>query len=144
MISAALDANTVVSGVFTAKGNPARVLDAARDGQFRCISSEAVVAEVARALSSDKARRAYGVTDDDVADVLGFLESDDVLVQISVRVEGVAAHYHDDLILATAVSGKADYLVTGDRQLLALGSFQGVRIVTPRAFLEILGLEPPA
>jgi predicted nucleic acid-binding protein len=45
------------------------------------------------------------------------------------------------LILATAVSGGADYLVTGDKQLLKLGSFEGVRIVDSRAFLEILDRE---
>jgi predicted nucleic acid-binding protein len=42
------------------------------------------------------------------------------------------------LILATAVSGGADYLVAGDKQLLKLGSFEGVRIVDSRAFLDIL------
>jgi predicted nucleic acid-binding protein len=55
-------------------------------------------------------------------------------------VQGVASHPEDDLILATAVSAQADYLVTGDRQLLALGRYQGVEIVTPRAFATILGL----
>jgi predicted nucleic acid-binding protein len=56
-------------------------------------------------------------------------------------VQGVASHPEDDLILATAVSAQADYLVTGDRQLLALGEYQGAQIVTPRAFATILG--PP-
>jgi predicted nucleic acid-binding protein len=44
----------------------------------------------------------------------------------------------DDAILATALSGKADFLVTGDRQLLRLGTYRGVRIVTARDFLTIL------
>jgi uncharacterized protein len=38
------------------------------------------------------------------------------------------------------VAAKADYLVTGDRaHLLPLGEYRGVRIVSPRGFLEILG-----
>ena len=44
----------------------------------------------------------------------------------------------DDMVVATAVAAKADYLVTGDEKLLRLGSFHGVRIVTPRAFLDVL------
>ncbi len=59
---------------------------------------------------------------------------------ITVTVQGVASHPEDDLILATAVSARADYLVTGDRQLLALGTFQGVQIVSPRDFVAILDL----
>jgi predicted nucleic acid-binding protein len=43
-------------------------------------------------------------------------------------------------ILVPAVSARADYLVTGDRQLLALHAFQGVQIVSPREFLSILAL----
>jgi uncharacterized protein len=45
----------------------------------------------------------------------------------------------DDVIVATAVAAKADYLVTGDRRhLLSLGAYEGIRIVTPRQFLGIL------
>jgi uncharacterized protein len=43
----------------------------------------------------------------------------------------------DDAILALAVSGRADVIVTGDRDLLVLDPFQGVRILTPRAFLDL-------
>ena len=51
---------------------------------------------------------------------------------------GVATHPEDDLVLATAVSAQADYLVTRDRQLLKLGSYQGVAIVSPTEFLDEL------
>ena len=42
----------------------------------------------------------------------------------------------DNKFLELAVCGKTDYLVTGDRELLDLGIFQGVSIVTPRQFIE--------
>lgn len=44
------------------------------------------------------------------------------------------------MILATALSAKADYLVTGDGPLLRKigGSYQGVNLVTPNAFVEVL------
>jgi predicted nucleic acid-binding protein len=53
----------------------------------------------------------------------------------------VATHPEDDLVLATAVSAHADYLVTGDRKLQRLGSYQGVRILSPREFLAVLAPE---
>jgi predicted nucleic acid-binding protein len=59
-------------------------------------------------------------------------------VPITIVVEGVATHPEDDLILAIALSGGVDYLVTLDRQLLALESYGGVRILTPQAFFAIL------
>ena len=44
----------------------------------------------------------------------------------------------DDPILGTAVAASADYLVTGDRDLLDLGSFRGIPITTARQFLDLL------
>ena len=45
----------------------------------------------------------------------------------------------DDPIIATAVAAKADYLVTGDRaHLLPIGQYEGIRIVSPREFFDIL------
>jgi putative PIN family toxin of toxin-antitoxin system len=45
---------------------------------------------------------------------------------------------NDKLILASAFSGKADLLVTGDKELLALGRFKELEIVSPRIFWEKL------
>ena len=46
----------------------------------------------------------------------------------------------DDAILAAAVERCADYIVTGDQDLLAIGDYQSTRIVTPRAFLQRLNM----
>lgn len=56
------------------------------------------------------------------------------------KVSGLASHPADDLVLDTAVSAGATYVVTGDGPLLRLGVVQGVTIVSPRHFLEILEL----
>ena len=47
----------------------------------------------------------------------------------------------DDWVLATAVAGEADVIVSGDKDLLILKRFQGIPIVTPRGFLELLQQE---
>ena len=48
-------------------------------------------------------------------------------------------HDPDDEVLATATTGQAEVIVTGDRRLLGLGSHRNIRIVTPRDFLTFLG-----
>lgn len=52
------------------------------------------------------------------------------------RLEAPISRDHDDRVLATAVAGKADLIVTGDEDLLILETFKGVEILTPRRFLE--------
>ena len=51
---------------------------------------------------------------------------------------GVCRDEDDDVVLATALAGKADVIVTGDEDLLVLKKFRGIEILSPRQFLELL------
>ena len=56
------------------------------------------------------------------------------------KLRAVPGDPKDDMVVATAVATTAEYLVTGDRKhLLSLGTYEGIQIVTPRDFLELLG-----
>ena len=52
--------------------------------------------------------------------------------------ERICRDRDDDVVLATALAGKADVIVTGDDDLLVLKEFRGIRILSPRQFLELL------
>jgi putative PIN family toxin of toxin-antitoxin system len=75
-------------------------------------------------------------------DVRAFLRHDlmksSKLVEISVHVSGVASHASDDEVLSAAVSGNADYLVTGDADFLRVREYAGVKVRTPAEFLREL------
>lgn len=66
------------------------------------------------------------------------LRTDPEWVGVTARLEGVASHPEDDLILATAISAEVEYLVTGDKQLLAHDGYRRLRIIAPREFLDII------
>ncbi len=140
MIWAVLDANAIVSANLVEQGISGQILQAARDRRFRLVTSDVIIAEVVRTLGKDRIRRKYGLTAEDVERVRHLLEHEAAKTPITTEIHGVATHWEDDWILATAVSGRAHYLVTGDRQLQALGSYQGVTIVSPRQFAAVLGL----
>jgi predicted nucleic acid-binding protein len=62
--------------------------------------------------------------------LVALLDSSALIVVPDAGVRGVATHPEDDVVLATGVSAGADFLVTGDRKLLQLGTYRGVRITT--------------
>jgi predicted nucleic acid-binding protein len=64
-----------------------------------------------------------------------------ILVEPSLELSVVHADPTDNRVLEAAVEGQADYIVTGDGDLLELGAFEGTRIVTPRDFVAILARE---
>lgn len=138
MIVAVLDTNLIVSAVLSPRGVPSRILDAARAREFTMATSAAIIGEVLATLSRDKIRRKYHIGPDDVVRIRDLLEHEAVSTIISHDVSGVATHPEDAAILATAVSARADFLVTGDIQLQRLGVYRDVGTLSPRDFLDVL------
>jgi predicted nucleic acid-binding protein len=60
-----------------------------------------------------------------------------LIIPVTARVSGIATHPEDDVILATAESAQAHYLVTGERKLQRLGAYKE-KILSPSAFLDVL------
>jgi predicted nucleic acid-binding protein len=61
----------------------------------------------------------------------------DTRFRLSVLLMGVCRDPNDDFILECAVVSRADVIVTGDKDLLSLGEYEGIRIVTARQYLEM-------
>lgn len=135
MIRAVLGANVLASGPRFRKGRQAAILDLWTERAFEMILSRRLLQEIENRLANDVFVGRFGPN---VESNIYLAIKRAPITDLMNPVFGAATHPEDDLILATAVSGGADSLVNGDKQLLKLGSFEGVRIVDSRAFLEIL------
>jgi len=69
------------------------------------------------------------------------LRTSATIVVPATTVSGVGEDPEDDLVIATALAGNADFLVTGDKHLQGLGRFRGITILDPHQFLEWLQSE---
>lgn len=127
-----LDTNVFVSALF-GKGPPARLYDAFKEGRFCLVSSHTLIAELADVLL----RPELGIPAVDVKTAFRILRRRALILRPRVRVTA-CRDPKDDRVLECAVAGGAEVLVTGDRDLLALDPFRGIRIVTPSAFLRRL------
>ncbi len=141
MPRAVLDSSVLVSAFLTPHGSVVRLLrDPARSCYQLCLS-EAILTETAETLlGKSKLRRYAEYADDDVRNYIRWLLTQAEIVADTPASRVVPNDPKDDAIIAAAVAAKADYLVTGDRaHLLPIGEYQGIRIISPREFLEILG-----
>ncbi len=137
MISAVFDTNVLASGFVRPEPAPGQLLLLWRAGHYTLVTSEHILSELARTFQEPYFAR--HLTPEQRASNLEILRREALVVPITANVSGVATHPEDDHILATAVSARADYLVTGDTKLQRLGAYEGVTIVGPRQFLELLG-----
>ncbi len=136
MIRAVLDVNVLASGSLKAPTPPGLLLDIWQAGSFRLIISAHILTNLRRALAKTYFQRR--LTAAETIAFLTLLRQEAILAPIIVPVQGIAPDAEDDLVLATAVSGQADYLVTGDAAFQDLHSYRGIQIVSPRAFLGVL------
>ena len=139
MLRAVLDANVFVSAAIHPGGPPGRIIERfLRTTAFTLVLSPGIVAEVLRALAYPKVRR-YLRRD---LDATLWFEDLVVLAEFvpgAAQVSDVSEDPDDDKYLAAAVEGRATFVVTGDPHLLAVRQYEGVRVVNPRAFLDLLG-----
>jgi len=139
MPRAVLDSSVLVSAFLKPGSLPATLLTRAREGAFSLVLSSYVIQETAAVLARPKVRAGRAYTPEEVArycrDLLAVAE----IVGELPDIDAVPNDPKDNPVVATAVAGKADYLVTGDRaHLLPLGEYRGVRMVSPREFLDLL------
>ncbi len=124
-----LDSNVVVSGLGWS-GAPAKILDAALNDRLVLLTSPLLLAELRRVLGYPKLAKVIG----DAQQLVDLVEESSVVV-LPTRTLAVVGDESDNRVLEAAVEGAADYIVSGDGDLLELGSFEGIPIVTPATFL---------
>ena len=128
-----LDTNILVSAVLSKTGKARHALDKAQNIGTVLMSS-AVLSEVEEVLFRPKFDR-YVTQFERRFFLSNFLK---MVEFVAVReVIQICRDPKDDKILALALSGKAEYIVTGDRDLLVLKCFQEIKIVTIEQFLTL-------
>jgi putative PIN family toxin of toxin-antitoxin system len=127
------DTSVLVSALLLENSKPRRALDFALGGG-EILLSFAVLAELYDVLNRKQFRR-Y-INEEDIRRFLAALTREAEWVDIGERILA-CRDPKDDKFLELAVSGHAEYIVTGDADLIVLHPFRGIQILTPSAFLEI-------
>ena len=132
MIRATVDTNILISGLVYGRGKPHDLLQRALAGEISLTISQSIVDEMADVLA-----RMFGATPEETAEAREIVAEAARMVTPSVELNVIAHDPPDNRVLECAVSAGSDYIVTGDKDLLRLKQFNGIRIVTVAEFLDI-------
>jgi len=119
-------------------GTLAPVLEAWQAGRFMLVVTDDIVHEYQAVLCRSKFRLPGPVLDG----IIGYVFRRAEFVNVVEPLHVIAADPSDDRFLEATVAGQAEAIVSGDRHLLSLGTFQGIAIVSGRWFLERLTQGP--
>ena len=135
MLKIVADTNVLISSLIR-KGKPHELILRIDGIEARLISSNVLMNELTSVLAEERIAR-Y-VTRSDVERFLRYVGKRTTIVKVRGEFQVVEEDPKDNVVLNTACSGRADYIVSGDRQLIPLREFKGIRIVTVSEMLDIL------
>jgi putative PIN family toxin of toxin-antitoxin system len=130
-----VDTNIFISALLSATGEPRRLFRTILDQQIELLLSESVYAELTTRLLRPKFDRyrdaeAWNLFLDELIELATWCPD--------VAIEPICRDPDDDKFLALAVSGDADAIISGDKDLLDLRTYDGIPIMTPAAFMQAL------
>lgn len=133
MVTVVIDTNVLISAL-VGHGKPRQLVTELVEKHV-IVSSRGLLVELFDVLSRERFKE---VEKSHVDLLLSILARKVVLVPDEDRYRIIADDPDDDLVLNAAHSGKADYIVSGDKHLLNLKVFKGIRIVTVKTMLEVV------
>ena len=132
MLRVTADTNILISGLVYRRGKPYDLLRMAIDGTISLTISQHILDELA-----DVLMRKFDSTPEEIAEANGIVGDAARIVQPSVQIDVIKEDPPDNRILECAVSAGADYIVTGDKDLLRLGAYDSIKILTVSDFLKV-------
>lgn len=130
-----LDSNVLISAIVFG-GKPRQILQSIIRGKVGLAVSEFILEEVKAVLAGRKFQFPSPVVHAVMTEIRIMSE----LVEPQVRINKIKKDPDDNRVLECAVESKADYIVSGDMDLLELGAFKGISIVNPTGFIERIGV----
>lgn len=129
---AVLDTNVLVSAVLFG-GRVARLHSLWKQNRFTMVASKKIVEEYLRVLSYPK----FGLTEDEIKnifheEILPYIEP----VIVKGKTRNICKDPDDDKFLECAAESNADFIISGDDDLLRIKEYHGCPIVTPEKFLR--------
>ena len=134
MVRVVLDTNVFVSILLKSK-SCLKIRNAFLDGAFDIVTSPDLIKELIATIGKPKFKNIF-----DHHEIKNLVEliNIDAILSIPEEKITVCRDPADNIILECAVSGKVDFIVTGDKDLLTLKLFRKIPIITPKKFLEII------
>ncbi|HEV2960630.1 MAG TPA: putative toxin-antitoxin system toxin component, PIN family [Candidatus Angelobacter sp.] len=130
-----LDTNILLSGLLSPLGAPAKLLDAWERKIFTLVACDEIITEFRNVVSRPFFRRRLR---DSAAELLAADVRDFSLFFEHLTSSPLASDPKDSYLLALAETSQAEFLVTGDKALLALKKHKSTRIISPAMMVELL------
>jgi len=136
ILKAVLDTSVMVSVAFAKEGLAKELRDPIAEETFTLVTSKEIMAELYRILHYPRIRKQFRPSAEDIDEFIGLILERALLTPGSYTRHRIRDDPTDDMFLACALEGKADYIVSRDPHLRNLKQFQAIKIIDVKGFIE--------
>lgn len=138
-----VDTNVIISAILNPHGKPTQIINAIIDGKLILITSHAMIDEVRRVLFYPKIKnllkKKKRATPENISK--NFIDRLFKLANITsdeIKLDVIQDDHDDNIFLACAVEGKADFIISGDQHLTTLKNYKEIQILSPAEVINMI------
>lgn len=133
---AVIDTNVMVSVAFAKGGLAKKLRDMIADCAFTLVTSKEILAELYKVLHYPRIIKHFEPSEEDIDEFIGMIIERALITKGHYSLHKIKEDPTDDMFLACALEGKADYIVSRDPHLRDLKHFRGIQIVGASTFVK--------
>ena len=131
-VKVVIDTNIYISAIFWS-GNPREIIELGRDKKIYIFTSAEIKDELAIKLNTK-----FKLNDSEIKNILLDFSTFTIPVEVSLRVNAISDDPEDNKFIECALTCSADYIVSGDKHLLKMKEYAGIRILRATEFLRFV------
>ena len=135
-LKAVIDTSVMVSVAFAKEGIAKKLRDLIADSAFVLVTSKAILKELYEVLHYPHIIKRFKPSEEDIDEFVGMIIENSVITKGAYSIEGIAEDPKDDMFIACALEGNADYIVSRDPHLRNIKHFHGIQIIDATTFIK--------
>jgi putative PIN family toxin of toxin-antitoxin system len=127
-----IDTNIFISAFYWG-GTPQKIIDRVIEGTDKLFISENILNEIAAVMARPKFKSSFEIIEKYIHSIKKFSRT----ISVTGNIKGVCRDKDDDDKIECALLSSANYLITGDIDLLTLGNYKNIKIITGKEYLKL-------
>lgn len=136
ILKAVIDTSVMVSVAFAKKGVAKKLKNLIADDAFIMVSSKEIIKELLEVLHYPHIVQHFRPSNEYIGEFIGMIIEHSEITEGNYTIEGITEDPNDDMFIACALEGKADYIVSRDPHLRNIKHYRGIQIVDATSFIS--------
>ena len=132
-----IDSNVWISAIIWG-GHPAKIVKAAENGKLNILLSPEIISELNRILNYERLKTIYEKAELSREEIITKIVQTGKIIDKPIKLPVVHEDPTDNKFIECAVTGKADYIISGDTHLLRIKQYKKIKILPPKDFLKLI------